>query len=56
MVLGKFSVPGRPTNLENSRARDIALAVGALGGCLNIFSLVYLFSFLSPSLGDCKID
>ena len=22
MVLGKFSVPGRPTSLENSRARD----------------------------------
>ena len=30
----------------------IVLAVGAGGGCLDIFSLVYLFSFLSPSLGD----
>ena len=30
----------------------IALAVGAVGDCLNIFSLVYLFSFLSFSLGD----
>ena len=30
----------------------IALAVGAGGGCLDIFSLVHLFSFLSPSLGD----
>ena len=30
----------------------IALAAGAVGGCLNIFSLVYLFSFLSSSLGD----
>ena len=28
----------------------IALAVGAGGGCLDIFSLVYPFSFLSPSL------
>ena len=28
----------------------IALAVGAGGGCLDIFSLIYLFSFLSPSL------
>ena len=28
----------------------IALAVGAGGGCLDIFSLVYHFSFLSPSL------
>ena len=34
----------------------IALAVGAGGGCLDIFSLVYLFSFLSPSLGDGPIQ
>ena len=27
-----------------------ALAVGAGGGCLDIFSLIYHFSFLSPSL------
>ena len=33
----------------------IALAVGAGGGCLDSFSLVYLFSFLSPSLGDVPI-
>ena len=33
----------------------IALAVGAGGGCLDIFSLVYLFSFLFPSLGDGPI-
>ena len=33
----------------------IALAVGAGGGCLGIFSLVYLFSLLSPSLGDSPI-
>ena len=33
----------------------VALAVGAGGGCLDIFSLVYLFSFLSPSLGDGPI-
>ena len=30
----------------------IALAVGAGGGCLDIFSLVCLFSFLSPSLWE----
>ena len=30
----------------------IALAVGAGGGCLGIFSLIYLFSFLSPSLWE----
>ena len=33
----------------------IALAVGAGGGCLDIFKLVYLFSFLSPSFGDGPI-
>ena len=33
----------------------IALAVGAGGGCLDIFSLVCLFSFLSISLGDSPI-
>ena len=33
----------------------IAPAVGASEGCLDIFSLVYLFSFLSPSLGDGPI-
>ena len=30
----------------------IALAVGAGEGCLDIFPLVYLFSFLSPSLWE----
>ena len=34
---------------------SIALAVGAGRGCLDIFSLVYLFSFLSHSLGDGTI-
>ena len=28
------------------------LAVGADGGCLDIFSLIYHFSFLSPSLWE----
>ena len=32
-----------------------ALAVGAGGGCLDIFSLVYKFSFLSPSPRDSPI-
>ena len=32
-----------------------ALVVGADGGCLDIFSLFYHFSFLSPSLGDGPI-
>ena len=30
----------------------IALAIGAGGGCLDIFSLNYHFSFLSPSLWE----
>ena len=52
-VLGKLSVPGRPTSLDDSRARTCcACAVGVAGGCLDIFSLIYLFSFLSPSLWE----
>ena len=47
MVLGKLPVPRRPTNLDNSVER----AYGG-GGCLDIFSLVYRFSFLSPSLWE----
>ena len=39
MVLGKLSVPRRPTNLDKSRARA-ALAVCAGGGCLDIFNFV----------------
>ena len=33
----------------------IALAAGAGGVCLDFFSLVFVFSFLSPSLGDGPI-
>ena len=32
-----------------------ALAVGAGGGCLDIFTLIYPFSFLSPSLWETEI-
>ena len=35
---------------------NIALAVSASGSCLDMFSLIYLFSFLSPSLGDDPIQ
>ena len=52
MVLGKLSVPGRPTNLDKSKARAYCSAVVAGGGCLDIFSLLYHFSFLSPSLRE----
>ena len=34
------------------RQRPIELAVDAGGGCLDIFTLLYLFSFLFPSLWE----
>ena len=52
MVLGKLSVPGRPTILITVGQGPIALAVGAGGGCLDIFTLIYPFSSFSLSLGD----
>ena len=52
MVLGKLPVPGYPTNLGDSRARAIALAVGAGGGCLGIFTLLCPFPPFSPSLWE----
>ena len=55
MMLGKLSVPWRPTNLDNSKARASCACRRCGWGCLDIFSLVYLFSFLSPSLGDDPI-
>ena len=52
MVLGKLPVPGRPTILMIVGQGPIALAVGAGGGCLDIFTLLYPFSPLSPSLWE----
>ena len=52
MVLGQFPVPERPTNLDDGRARAISLVVGA-GACyLHVFTLLYLFTPLSPSLWE----
>ena len=48
MVLGKLPVPGRPTIV-------LAVHVDAGGGCLDIFTLLYLFSSFSLSLGDGPI-
>ena len=45
------TVPGRPTYLAWSRQGPTALAVGAGGSCLKIFSLVYHFSFFLPLSG-----
>ena len=50
MVLGKLSVPRRPTIWMTVGQAPTALAVGAGGGCLDIFSLIYPISILSPSL------
>ena len=50
MVLGKLPVPGRPTIWMIVGQGPTALAVGAGGGCLDIFTLLYPFSPLSPSL------
>ena len=52
MVLGKLPVPGRPTVWMIVGQWPIAHAVGAGGGCLDIFTLLYLFSPLSPSLWE----
>ena len=52
MVLGKLPVPGRPTILMIVGQGPIALAVGAGGGCLDIFTLFYPSSPLPPSLWE----
>ena len=57
-VLGKLSVPGRPTSLDDSRARAYCACPTIIrgGGCMDIFfpHLSFLFSF-SLSLGDGPI-
>ena len=50
MMLGKLPVPGRPTIWITIGQGPTALAVAAGRGCLDIFTLVYPFSPLSPSL------
>ena len=52
MVLGKLPVPGHPTIWIKVGQGLTTLAVGAGGGCLDIFTLVYPFSSFSLSLGD----
>ena len=52
MVLGKLAVPGRPTIWITVGQGPTALAVGAGGGCLDIFTLDYPFCPLSPSLWE----
>ena len=52
MVLGKLPVPGHPTVWLIVGQGPIALAVCAGWGCLDIFTLLYPFSSLSPSLWE----
>ena len=51
MVLGKLPVPGHPTILITVGQEPIALAVGAGGGGLDIFTLIYPFSSFSLFFG-----
>ena len=52
MVLGKLPMPERPTIWMIVGQGPTALAVGAGGDCFDIFTLLYLFSPLSPSLWE----
>ena len=52
MVLGKRPVPGRPTIWICVGQGPTALAVGAGGGCMDLFTLDYPFSPVSPSLWE----
>ena len=52
MVLGKLPVPGRPTIWITVGQGPTVLAVGVGGGCLDIFTLIYPFFPLSPSLWE----
>ena len=52
MVLGKLPVPGRPTIRMIVGQGAIALTGGAGGGYLDIFTLIYPLSPLSPFLWE----
>ena len=51
MMLGKLPVPGRPTGLDYGGARTYCACSRCGWSCLDIVSLGYHFSLLSPSLG-----
>ena len=53
-MLGKLSVPGRPTSLNDSRARAYCACSRCGWGVVKTFSLSSIFSF-SLSLGDGPI-
>ena len=51
MVLGKLPVPGRPTIWIIVGQGPTVLAICVVGGCLDIFTLLYHFPSFSLSLG-----
>ena len=51
MVLGKLPVPGRPTNLDLSRARAYCACSRCGWGLFGIFSQVYQSLFFLPLFG-----
>ena len=55
MVLGKLPMPGRPTIWITIGQGPTVLAVGAVGGCLDIYSHLSFLSSFSLSLGDGPI-
>ena len=55
MVLGKLPVPGRPANLDKSRARAYSLAVYA-GGVVWTFFLSSIISLFFLPLSGRRLD
>ena len=51
MVLGKLPVPGHPTIWTIVGQGPSVLAVGAGGGCLRIFTLIYPSFLFLPLFG-----
>ena len=57
MVLGKLLVPGRPSNLDESRARAYCACCGCRWGLFGQFySLLSFLFFLRLSVGRPDID
>ena len=50
MVLGKLPVPGRPAIWMIVGQGPTALAIGAGGGCLELFLFSFIFALLFLSL------
>ena len=56
MVLGKLLVPGRPSNLADSRARAYCACSRCGWGLFgHFYSHLSFLSYFSLSLGDCPI-